>query len=205
MRSNPGLFFSQKWKAEDPDGLCKQTMDAFYEKVKIWQWNDELDITDSPILPVVHGTDDSIAWSVAQGGFAALSSLDDGFYGRGMYFSSSTLYTIPYFCRAKKPTIVVCLTIPGNPYPVIVGPKDKGSLLKAHIMTGHQSHYVVTGKGGYPFLPAVDKKKYDELVLEMEEQVLPIFIVNVKMSNLSTLIQNYQREVPQTIANGTEE
>jgi hypothetical protein len=30
-------------------------------------------------------------------GFANLSSLDDGFYGKGIYFTTYALYALPYF------------------------------------------------------------------------------------------------------------
>jgi hypothetical protein len=77
-------------------------------------------------LPVVHGTAFAVAKKVCQTGFTAVSSLDAGYYGNGasnptsliahvsgMYFSSSALYTLPYYGTKTGPSILVCFTIPG--------------------------------------------------------------------------------------------
>jgi len=179
MKSNPNAFYSETWKSDDLDGVRQETINKFFEKVNAWKWNNNLSVEDGHILPVVHGTSAQTAWKIAQGGFAALSSLDDGYYGKGIYFSSSALYTIPYAVRAKKPAILVCLTVPGNPYPVTVGPKDPKSFFSADICNGHQSHYVITGKSGLPWKKDIDIKQFDELVIPMEEQILPIFFGHI--------------------------
>jgi len=121
----------------------------------------------------------NIAWKIVQGGFAALCTLDQGFYGKGIYFTSHALYTLPYIVRAKSPAIIVCLTIPGNPFPVTVGRNDPDSFYGAPICKGYQSHYVLTNKDGYPWKNEKEKQ-FDELVLPMEEQILPMFLVTFK-------------------------
>lgn len=42
------------------------------------------------------GLDLMVAEKICENGFAALSSLDAGYYGKGIYFTSSVLYTLPY-------------------------------------------------------------------------------------------------------------
>jgi len=55
---------------------------SYNELVASFSWNSSK-IEDLPIIAVVHGTDEDIAWKIISAGFAALSSLDDGFYGKG--------------------------------------------------------------------------------------------------------------------------
>jgi hypothetical protein len=44
-------------------------------------WNKSRDI---PIVPSCHGTDFFIAEKICETGFASLSSLDSGYYGKGI-------------------------------------------------------------------------------------------------------------------------
>jgi hypothetical protein len=85
----------------------------------------------APVIPVLHGTDASVAWSIIGTGFSALSSLDAGFYGKGMYFSTSALYTLPYFATKFIPALLICLAVPGNPFPVVEH-RDEAYFLLLH-------------------------------------------------------------------------
>jgi len=67
--------------------------------VTSYTWNSHK--TEVPIIPAAHGTDLVVAKQICSSGFAALSSLDAGFYGKGIYFSSSCMYTTPYFATKK--------------------------------------------------------------------------------------------------------
>jgi len=146
---------------------------------------------------VVHGTELGLAWKIASAGFAALSTLDAGFYGRGIYFSSSAMYTLPYFANKRCPAILICLTAPGNPYPVIENPNNKDiTMLGRPMISGFQSHYVITGPNGFP--PTERKleriKRYDELVIGQEAQIAPIFLLEIDNSNLSLLMANFLKK-----------
>jgi len=195
MKTDPHTFYSQSWTSNDDDGRRKATMDYFFEKVNVWEWNNNLSVENGQILPVVHGTGANIAWKIAQGGFAALSKIDAGFYGKGIYFSSHALYTLPYVVSAKEPAILICLIIPGNPFPVIVGPQEPNSFLGAPISNGYQSHYVITNIAGNPWKKE-NGKQFDEIVVPMEEQILPMFLVLLEKSALVDALQEFQREIP---------
>jgi len=78
-----------------------------------------------PILAVAHGTDYDKALKIMVSGFASLSTLDTGYYGKGMYFTSYAIYTIPYFIPAPDPCILICFILPGNPYPVVEQPRQE--------------------------------------------------------------------------------
>jgi len=148
-------------------------------------------------VPVVHGTGEDVAWKIASGGFAALSTLDAGFYGKGIYFSSHGLYTVPYFATNSSPVILICLTIPGNPLPIIEHPQKKDNFLGKPISGGYQSHYVLTRKNGFPLQskPDTNKHVYDELIIHAEAQVVPIFLLMVDKSDIGKLVQEYQRDI----------
>jgi len=91
--------------------------------------------------------------------------------------------------------LLVCLVSPGNPYPVIYGPKEEKNFLGAPIESGHQSHYILTNINGQPITKGDKYSLYDEIVIPKESQVCPIFMVSVDKSNLGTLLLKYKREV----------
>jgi len=122
------------------------------------------------------------AWVIAEGGFASLSQTDDGFYGKGMYFTTCANYTIDYFPDKEVAAIIICLLIPGNPYPVIEHPRESEAVRGKAIRLGYQSHYVTVKKSGVPFTMEdylTNKDRYDEIVIDQEAQVAPIFILEV--------------------------
>jgi len=173
-------------------------MESYIGNYSKYLWNKDLKPSDSPIVPVVHGTNEKVAWNIAAGGFAALSTLDAGYYGKGIYFSSHALYTVPYFATSSSPVILLCLTIPGNPLPIIEHPKSDGNFLGLPISGSYQSHYVLTTKNGYP-VQKISKDVahiFDELIIHAEAQVVPIFLLQIDTSNLSDLIAEFQRITP---------
>lgn len=67
----------------------------------------------------------------------SLSSLDSGFFGQGIYFTSHAMYALPYArLHSEAPVLILSYVIPGNAYPVVeqhVGSDDSlmGASLKA--------------------------------------------------------------------------
>lgn len=101
-----------------------------------------LTLIQIPVLPFVHGTNLNIARKICTTGFANLSTLvcsinssylkppqDDGYYGKGIYFSSYALYTFPYFKSKEQPAIILSWVVPGNVYPVTENPFTTKSIL----------------------------------------------------------------------------
>jgi len=181
---NKDLFCKSDWRnlPENQLDLCERTYIRFEQKIFHWYWNEGLDIHDSPVLPVVHGTSSNKAWVIAEGGFASLSQTDDGYYGKGMYFTTCANYTIDYFPEKEVAAIIICLLIPGNPYPVIEHPRESDAIRAKAIRLGYQSHYVTVNKSGVPLTMEdylTNKDRYDEIVIDQEAQVAPIFILEV--------------------------
>jgi len=194
----PDKFCSDRWKSLLNQSHRKKTIDHFLDIAHKWSWNKENSISEGLILPVVHGTEASLAWKIAAGGFATLSTLDAGFYGKGIYFSTSALYTLPYFANRRSPAILICLTAPGNPYPVTESPNTKTSLVGKPLLSGYQSHYVVTTSSGFPLSEKhwELEQKYDELVLNQEAQIVPLFLLEIDPRNLMTLVSQFLDKTP---------
>src|SRR5262245_61086501 len=83
----------------------RHTANVLKERIDALSWNANEVV---PILPVVPGTrltsflqhspqSGSVAWKIVENGFSALSTLDAGYYGSGIYFTSSVLYATPYY------------------------------------------------------------------------------------------------------------
>jgi len=175
MISNPNLFDRKDWlvKADRVD-LRKFVYAAYKDKTAQVPWNDENE--NVPIIPVLHGCDFQVAKSIAAKGFAALASLDEGFYGKGIYFTSYAMYTIPYSIAKEEPAVIVALACLGNVYPVVEHHKRPGNFMgKAHV-AGYQTHYVLTQKTGEVLEDKDSDVIYDEIVISQEAQVVPIFI-----------------------------
>jgi len=145
---------------------------------------------------VVHGTDANIAKQICSAGFAALSSLDAGYYGKGIYFTSSCLYATPYFGTKLDPAILVCFIIPGNIRPIIEDRNENVCFLGVTIESGYQSHYVLTKRDGTPITQKQDKKVYDEFVLASDPQVVPVFLLLINRDILLGLVKEFARDIP---------
>lgn len=83
---------------------------------------------------------------------------------------------------------MICLLLPGNPYPVIENPNEPDNISGLPIRSGHQSHYVVsfdfylfykpyiievTGINGLPCKLDINQgvRLFNEIVIDQEAQV----------------------------------
>jgi len=155
-----------------------------------WSFNTEMEL---PVLPVIHGTQSDVAWKIASTGFAALSSLDAGYFGKGIYFTSSCQYSAPYTQFGELPCMILALIIPGNIYPVIEQHKGDYSLMGNAITPGCNSHYVRTHKDG-SCVSQPENKSFDELIMEQEAQIVPIAILELDQSGIKAWQSKMNRE-----------
>jgi len=147
-----------------------------------------------PLVPVIHGTDLSLAWRICTTGFVALSNLDAGFYGKGIYFTTHTLYAYPYFQGRDKPSIIISFIIPGNIYPTTESPTVREtSLLGKGIVSGYNSHFILTNKDGSIF-SGVGEAFYDEFVVAQESQICPAYVMSINTDTISKVGQDFERE-----------
>jgi len=139
---------------------------------------------------MIHGTGMEIGLKIAETGFVSLSSLDAGYYGKGIYFTTNAAYAYPYFSAHENPAIVIAFVIPGNVYPVI---ESANSLLGQPLFPGYNSHYVLTNRDGSVWNGV--GQPYDELVIDQEAQVIPVYVLSLG-SDVTTILQEFERQVP---------
>jgi len=121
-----------------------------------------------------------------------LASLDEGWYGRGIYFTSSAKYAIPYYGTKKEPAVLIALVIPGSIFPVTEGKSSKTSLQGSSLKAGYGSHYVHTLRSGEVCTQKMEDNYYDELVISQESQIMPIFLLTVNKKSVLEQVELWQ-------------
>jgi len=191
FRSSPQIFRKENWKKHEVVEDRQFVHDNFIKMTKKYDtWTEDKTV---PIIPMFQGTAKSTYLKIAQTGFCTVATLDDGFYGRGIYFTSSINYASYYSLLSMKGNtthycIIIAFVSPGNIYPVIESPTGKQSFRgKAGVINpGYQSHYVNvwnTGSGktvGYPCPKGTAKGYTDELVIFQDAQALPKYILTIE-------------------------
>jgi len=196
---DPKNFMKDHWKdLSDPAGVRAWTKLQYDRWVNRFVWNEGLSVK---IVPAIHGTSEEIANSIVKTGFVALSKLDSGYYGKGIYFTTSVEYALPYFATKPSPSVIIFLVISGNVYPIIEHPKIKGSFMGAPLVPGYHSHYVLTRKDGYPCHKILSRDEgeeyFDELVIEQEASILPFYFLKISTANLANLAIQFQKQQEQ--------
>jgi hypothetical protein len=194
--TNPQLFYAEKWRTDETKSRAQIKQKAwvkevFVNRVAQFEWNQEL---SAPIIPTIHGTSANVAWKVCQSGFATLSALDVGFFGAGIYFTTSAKYAVPYFATKPSPSIIISFLVPGNPFPVTEDPNNPAISIAGHALKpGYQSHYVLTTNRGMPFPQIEYKNIFDELVIRQETQVAPAYVLMLDPKGFPQLIRSFER------------
>jgi len=145
--------------------------DSYERKKNSFAWNAG---NHCVILPTVHGTSQQLAENICETGFHALVTQDNGWFGKGIYFTTNTCVV---------PEIIDCIIIShvltGEIYPVI---GTEASLLHgAPLKKGYDCHYVLTNTNG----KAPTKKivqPFDEIVIDQDSQIAPAFIIYVDVT-----------------------
>eukprot|EP01124_Arcella_intermedia_P022716 TRINITY_DN3445_c0_g4_i1.p1 TRINITY_DN3445_c0_g4~~TRINITY_DN3445_c0_g4_i1.p1 ORF type:complete len:293 (+),score=69.59 TRINITY_DN3445_c0_g4_i1:1204-2082(+) len=190
-RTAPQLF---KASFKNDRDLREWVQEQYAKRVDLFDWNK--DSSKLSIIPTIHGTDLKVATSICGSGFAALSSLDQGYYGKGIYVTSSCMYALPYYAPKPTPSFLICLVTPGNVYPVVENYSEENSYMGKAIKNGFQSHYVITRKDGKAIGDTKPTKKfYDELVLSSESALIPIFLVAIDRNSILKLVKKFERVV----------
>jgi len=194
-RATTKEFSSRKWSFEGGDPILKSFVNSEFGKLCAkYSWNQN---SGAPIIPALHGTDALIAEKICENGFAALSSLDAGFFGKGIYFTTYPLYTIPYIATRNQPALILSWVIPGNIYPVTEDHRGPKSLLGTAMKSGYSSHYALTTKDGHCCPKKLNVGEYyDELVISQEAQITPTLVFHVESKNLASIFMSFNRVIP---------
>jgi len=193
MRVTNPLFHSKHWENDDPLGRRKFTYNHLQDVINSCPWNT---LSHPAIIPSVHGTSSKVGWAICRTGFASLSQLDAGFYGKGIYFSTSALYCYPYFGTKSDPALLVSFLLVGNPYPVIENRHDStGSLEGMPIKSGYNCNYVVTQSNGTVY-DNPQQPIFNEIVIPQESQICPVYLIELDDGGARQLRAQFQRNIP---------
>jgi len=192
VKNNPSLFINNQWR-ENGEQLRIWVHEQYNKKVNQFNWNENLEV---PIIPAIHGTDEAVAYSIITTSFVALAKGDAGYYGKGLYFTMSAEYALPYFATKPSPTVLICYLISGNSFPVIEHPRGPKNFMGSALMPNFHSHYVLCRIDGMP-VPSImansEEPYYDEIVIEQESAVVPFYLLKIKKDNLLSLAMTIQK------------
>jgi len=218
-QTNPGLFRREGWRSLEDSVRRKRTFLRL--SAKIQDFRTEFNDGSLPfIVPMIHGTNENSASRVIENGFGTVATTDDGYFGRGMYFTSDLRYANLYAKQVDKTgelkVMVLAIVIPGNPYPVTEHPfvvptvwerdqdgrtrrkNNPQGLLGQACKAGYQSHFVIvdseSAEVAYPTtredLGDRGVPVSDELIIFEGAQALPVFLVYYRPSDLMTNVNS---------------
>jgi len=191
IKARENLFKKDDWKSMTDTERRADFLSHLQRHGSKFPWNKAHEERLS-VVPMIQGTSEGAVWVICQNGFATVATLDDGFYGKGIYLTSSFDYATTYSTPSPqgKP-FIVAMTIPGNSYPVTEHPFD-GTGANRHpsprgyygkpCRSGYQSHCTIVdykaGGPAYPIQVPFDSTKHaDELVVFQDAQTLPLFVI----------------------------
>ena len=136
----PSLFKKGNWKSMDNPTLRSEIVAEHEKHLAKFEWNASEQLK---VSLMVQGTTTEAGWSIAQGGYGVIASVNDqGWFGKGIYMSSSMRYAHQYAERTasmakKAPALLVCAVGPSNSFPIIHRMDGRS------VEDGYQSHYTV--------------------------------------------------------------
>ncbi|CAF0987108.1 unnamed protein product [Didymodactylos carnosus] len=141
---------------------------------------------------VWHGCSRQTLQYLLSDGFATLGALDEGWYGKAMYFTSSAKYATRY--SGRHGCLLLCYVLILNPFPVVasdaphyVAPSEFRFYGRGNYKN-YQCHYIPVSPLGHelmldyrpPRTGGCDDALYDELAVFQEAAILPQFVVHLK-------------------------
>ena len=124
-----------------------------------------------------HGTDTSNFDGIFEKNFQYLSGVqrtDDGWYGQGIYFSSSPKKALNYVKSKSKISYLICSLVRLGKILTVRDMQFKGKPMHHD----YDSHYVPIRIDGDPSVEG-EQAVYEEFVIKNSEQIMPLYIVGV--------------------------
>jgi len=185
-RASGALFKKSDWTSLDESEQRKVFLDWFLTSAGKFEWNN--DPAKPKCVLMLQGTSEGAVWQICQQGFGVVATTDDGFYGRGVYFTSKLSYAANYAQQSGGDGKVFLLSLvnAGNTFPVTEHPEQAGSLLGHACRPGYQSHFTIVDSTDYtkafPTRSASVNaaSTADELVTFESAQAVPLFVFYVK-------------------------
>jgi len=190
MTTNPTQFANKQWMLTDKDAEKRQFVYNYLNsRTNDVEWNEGESLA---VLPAVHGTGYSVALAICSTGFASLSSLDSGWYGKGIYFTTYVAYALPYFSSKHDPALIISFIVPGNVYPVIEHPDASDNLQGKAMVNGYNSHYVLVQGSGLVPKNYESCVLFDELVIPQESQVSPVYLIRLSHKHAKIAMKKFK-------------
>ena len=176
-RESPNLFKKQDWVGEPNADLRDLYLREYESRAAKFYWNEAgAQVT----LPLLHGTSEAAVWKICQQAFGQVSTLDGGYFGRGIYFSGNFEYASRYSQSIGPKLFILAAVLPGNPFPVTENPFEPKSYHGQACRPGYQSHisFVNTSDA----MPTISTdltnpaEVVDEIVIFDYGQALPCFV-----------------------------
>lgn len=136
-KASPNEFKRDDWKVLPDLRNRLEITERFNNLCSRFNW---LSLQSLPVIAMFHGTIEPTAKKICESGFGTVATLDDGWYGKGIYFTSSldyalfyaqkakeSFYSKPENRRLKKPSydvIIMSLVTLGNTFPVTENPNS---------------------------------------------------------------------------------
>eukprot|EP01127_Copromyxa_protea_P019011 TRINITY_DN6093_c0_g2_i1.p1 TRINITY_DN6093_c0_g2~~TRINITY_DN6093_c0_g2_i1.p1 ORF type:complete len:377 (-),score=54.01 TRINITY_DN6093_c0_g2_i1:62-1192(-) len=190
MTDLPTIFAKQDWRLRNDYEAKELAYGKYLERCKTTGWNDSLKV---PILLTCHVTDFNIAMAISATGFSFLSSVDAGWYGSGVYFTSYATYACMYFTNRVDPALLISFVTLGNTYPVTESHTGSTSLAGNASVPGYNAHYVnVCADGTVPDWKRPDSCSdlFDEIVVSQEPQIAPVYLIRLRNKNLTEALSS---------------
>ncbi len=162
--------FNPSWQTEN---LAEWRRQVFEQSANVTAEFLDRDFPNVRLMPVWHGTKSVAANSIVNGGFAALQSTDEGFFGKGLYFAAEPKYSYKVYGEV----LLFCWVGFFSAYPVIDG--DRVKLQGKAAYKSYDAHFVPVGIDYNPLKPN-QKQVYTELVVFENMQCLPLYRVELK-------------------------
>jgi len=203
MKASKMLFQQDDWKNEKNAQRRGEFLDYYQKNAKKYPWNKERE-GKLLLVPLIQGTSEAAAWNITENGFGVVAKLDDGYFGKGIYFTSTFDYAAKYviYHVESNPShwkaFIISLVVPGNVFPVTENPfrtDTSGRILQnpngtpmlnlngyygKGIRAGYQSHFTIVPKAEKNAFPIRGNIESDndatELVVFQEAQTLPLFV-----------------------------
>lgn len=196
IETEPHLFKKQTWKSANRSDWREWLIESQFESYTQQFFSNINTNFGIKIIPVFHAVkNEQIAWNICETGFANLSLLDSGFYGRGIYFTSNLEYAQLYANdnmnknSTKKNKlndefiVILSFILIGNVYPVIENPYENDSFKGKPCQSGYDSHFTLVKPDKFTPCCFEDKKankNFTEFVIFQENQCLIKYLLFIK-------------------------
>jgi len=174
--------FQPKWHQDTHASQRKSIHSRFVNYTK--QFSPQPEDKGVSIFAGWHGTSKEVVSQICSGGFASLATTDQGFFGKGLYFTNSIDYAQRVYSKGN--ILLLCWIATSNLFPVIFD--DMSDLLGKPHFQNYDSHYVPVCPSNpnnpnevvYNACKPQQQPVYDEFVVFDESQVFPRYIVHLR-------------------------